>query len=278
VVRVPFVHVSRSRFAQKDIDMPLPRWRFRTLMLAVLAGVMVTASASAAEPAPSQTHISPNAIKLLKAVSDTLGTAGAFTFHADILFDHVLPTGQKLQYAAKEDVALERPDHLYVEWKGDLGDRQFWYTGKSVMLYDPATMFYAGEAASGGIDAVLEKATADAGFKPPLSDLFYSAPYAMLSDRLVYGADLGMTEVNGARCHALAFVEKEIDWQIWISDGPKPVPCKLVLTYKTHPAQPQFSAVFSAWDFAPKFDAKAFAPDVPANLKRVPFAKITAAK
>ena len=124
----------------------------------------------------------------------------------------------------------------------------------------------------------VDRALAEAGFKPPLSDMLYSAPYAMLSDKLIYGTDLGMTEVNGARCHALAFVEQEIDWQIWISDGPKPVPCKIVLTYKTHPSQPQFSAVFSAWDFAPKFDAKAFAPEVPANLKRVPFAKITAAK
>ena len=36
-------------------------------------------------------------------------------------------------------------------------------------------------------------------------------------------------------CRALAFVEKDIDWQIWIEDGPQLIPCKLVITYKTRP-------------------------------------------
>jgi hypothetical protein len=256
--------------------MPLSRWRLQ--VVACVSLLAASAGLASAADVPAKNRISPSAIRLLKAASENLGTASAFTFHADILFDHVLPTGQKLQYSAKEDVALERPDHLYIEWKGDLGDRQFWYTGHSVMLYDPATMFYAGADMTGGIDAVLEKANSAAGFKPPLSDMLYSAPYEMMSDKVIYGVDLGMTDVNGARCHALAFVEKEVDWQIWISDGPKPLPCKILITYKTHPAQPQFSAVFSAWDFAPKFDAKAFSPDVPAGLKRVPFAQITAAR
>ncbi len=39
-------------------------------------------------------------------MSDYIGSAEQFTFHADISFDHVLPSGQKLQYAATEDVAL----------------------------------------------------------------------------------------------------------------------------------------------------------------------------
>jgi len=37
----------------------------------------------------------------------------------------VLPSGQKLQFTASEDVALQRPGRLYVERGGDLGDRQF---------------------------------------------------------------------------------------------------------------------------------------------------------
>ena len=94
--------------------------------------------------------------RLLKQMSDYIGSAGQFTFHADISFDHVLPSGQKLQFSAAEDVALQRPGRLYVEWQGDLGDRQFWYDGKSITLSDPATPFYATEAAPPDIDNMLD--------------------------------------------------------------------------------------------------------------------------
>ena len=229
----------------------------------------------AAAPAPA---VSETADRLLRQMSQYVGSAEQFTFHADILFDHVLPSGQKLQYAASEDVALQRPGRLYVEWSGDLGDRQFWFDGKSATLYDPATPFYASAQIAGDIDGLLQKATTQLGFSPPLSDLLYQDPYNALHGAVQYGFDLGLNDVDGRSCHALAFVEKDIDWQIWIEPGPQLTPCKLVITYKTQPSQPQFTAVFSDWDFAPRIAAPVFTPDVPAGLEKIPFTKISSAK
>ena len=114
-------------------------------------GAMSSATNAAAPVLTEQTD------RLLRQMGEYVGSAEQFTFHADITFDHVLPSGQKLQYSASEDVALQRPGRLYVEWSGDLGDRQFWYDGKSVTLYDPATPFYATDAAPPDIDAMLDK-------------------------------------------------------------------------------------------------------------------------
>jgi len=143
------------------------------------------AAAQTAQPAaaaPAATTATPvvveQADRLLRQMGEYLGSADQFTFHADILFDHVLPSGQKLQFAASEDVALQRPDRLYVEWSSDLGDRQFWYDGKTVTLYDPTTPFYASEAAPADIDAMLQRVDTQLGFTPPLSDLLYQDPYA----------------------------------------------------------------------------------------------------
>src|SRR5277367_3113875 len=123
------------------------------------------AAENAAAPAMAE-----QADRLLKQMGAYIGAAEQFTFHADITFDHVLPSGQKLQYAASEDVALQRPDRLYVGWSGDLGDRQFWYDGKSVTLYDPATPFYATDAAP-----------------PEIDD-----PYRSVRGNVQYGFDLGL--------------------------------------------------------------------------------------
>ena len=220
--------------------------------------------------------VAEEADRLLRQMGEYIGSAEQFTFHADITFDHVLPSGQKLQYAASQDVALQRPGGLYVEWSGDLGDRQFWYDGKSVTLYDPATPFYASGPAPADIDAMLRTAISQLGFSPPLSDLLYRNPYRSLRDNLQYGFDLGLNEVAGRSCRTLGFVEKDIDWQIWIDPGPQLTPCKLVITYKTQPSQPQFTAVFTDWDFAPRIAEPVFTPGLPPGLEKIPFAPVVA--
>ena len=132
-------------------------------------------------------------------MGEYVGSAEQFTFHADITFDHVLPSGQKLQYSASEDVALQRPGRLYVEWSGDLGDRQFWYDGKSVTLYDPATPFYASDAAPPDIDAMLDKVLSSSASprRWPISCIMtHIGPCAATFST---GSISGMTDVNGQK-------------------------------------------------------------------------------
>ena len=227
-----------------------------------------------AVPAPI---VVEGADRLLKQMGAYLGSAEQFTFHADVTFDHVLPTGQKLQFSATEDVALRRPNGLYIEWRSDLGNRQFWYDGKAVTIYDPSSSFFGSDAAPAEIDGMLDKVITQLKFAPPLTDFLYSEPYKGVRGSIQYGFSVGDTEVNGRTCRGLAFVEKHIDWQIWIDTGPQVVPCKLVITYKNNPSLPQFSAVFSEWDFTPRIAASIFTPEMPKGVAAVPFEKVTAA-
>jgi hypothetical protein len=246
----------------------------------VAGGWVSLAKAQDSQPPtpPAPPAVAAQADRLLRQMGAYVGSADQFAFHADITFDHVLPSGQKLQYTASEDVALQRPGGLYVQWSGDLGDRQFWYDGKSLVLYDPATPFYAADAAPADIDAMLDKVMTQLGFAPPLADLLYRDPYRAVRGNVQYGFDLGMTDVNGRSCHALAFVEKDVDWQIWVDVGPQLTPCKLVITYKTQPSQPQFAAVFTDWDFAPRIAASVFTPEIPAGVEKIPFETVADAK
>lgn len=251
----------------------------------LLAATAVAQNTPAASSAPSAAAadgsapaIAEQADRLLKEMSAYIGSANQFTFHADITFDHVLPSGQKLQFSSAEEVVLQRPGRLYVEWNGDLGARQFWYDGKSVTLYDPSMPFYASEAAPPDLDTMLGQLLPKLNFIPPLADLLYRDPYKTVRGNIQYGFDLGQSDVNGRNCRALAFVEQDIDWQIWIENGPQPTPCKLVITYKNQPSQPQFTAIFSDWDFAPRIAEPVFMPELPAGAEKIPFATVTAAK
>src|SRR5580698_8457834 len=177
---------------------------FAAASIGVTAACAATAPSSPPPPAAADRPVvSSSADRVLHRMSEYLGSAGEFTFHADILFDHVLPSGQKLQYSAGEDVALQRPGRLYVEWSGDLGDRQFWYDGAAITLYDPSTPFFASQGSATDIDAMLDAVTGQVGFAPPLDDFLYRDPYKTLAGRLVYGVDLGVSEVNGRSCRVL---------------------------------------------------------------------------
>jgi len=253
------------------------------------AGMLLAATAAAQNKPTAPNTASPTtnaaapavaeqADRLVKEMSAYIGSANEFTFHADVTFDHVLPSGQKLQFSAAEEVVVKRPGGLYVEWNGDLGARQFWYDGKSVALYDPAMPFYASDAAPPDLDAMLAELLPKLDFIPPLADLLYRDPYKAVRGNIQYGFDLGQTDVNGRNCRALAFVEEDIDSQIWIENGPQPTPCKLVITYKNQPPQPQFTAVFSNWDFSPRIDQAVFTPELPSGTEKIPFATVTASK
>jgi hypothetical protein len=248
--------------------------------LATVKAQTPSASAGASPPAtsPAAPVVAERANALLQQMAEYVGSAAQFTFHAEIAFDHVLPSGQKLQFSATEDVALQRPGRLYVEWSGDLGDRQFWYDGKSVTLYDPSTPFYASAAAPAELDGMLDGLLSKLNFSPPLADLLYSNPYRQVQGNIQYGFDLGTNEVNGRRCRTLAFVGKDVDWQVWIAAGPQLVPCKLVITYRSLPSQPQFSAMFSEWDFDPRIAAPVFTPTLPDGVQKIPFQTVAAAK
>jgi hypothetical protein len=233
-----------------------------------------TAEKGSAPAAPQKIQtpaVAAQADRMLRDASDYLKAAQQLSFHAEITHEDLLPTGQKIQLAASYDVAVRRPDRVYTEYWGDAGGRRFWYDGKTITLYDPTLGVYASEPAKPTIDTTFEHIIKVLGFTPPLSDLMTSDPYATLRKNVLFGFDVGSTQVEGVRCHHLAFVERDIDWQVWIEDGTQWVPRKVVITYKSVPGAPQFSAVLSDWDFATRPPDALFTPQLPPGADRISF-------
>ena len=74
---------------------------------------------------------------------------------------------------------------------------------------------------------------------------------ASIRKRITSAVYIGESMVNGVICDHLAFTQENLDWQIWIEKGDRPVPRKLVITYKQDPSSPQYSALLSDWNFNP---------------------------
>lgn len=258
----------------------IPDLKLVLLFMAVLAApYLAERQAASAQDSPAGTApvtpvIDPVADKMLKAMSKTLSSANAFTFTAAINFDQLLVSGQQIQYSGVASLTVQRPDKVYAEYTGDLDGKRIWYSGKDVTVLDVDKKFYGKLPVPANIDDAMDNLMVEYGFTLPLSDVVVSDPYKAFVTNVAAGVVIGDSTVNGESCKHLAFVEKYIDWQIWISNGAKALPCKLVITYKTLPGGPQYSAVFSDWAINPAIDASVFTPVLPEGAEQISFIKV----
>jgi hypothetical protein len=229
---------------------------------------------SAKNRPPVTPVVDPVADKLLKDMSGMLESAKDFSFQADIDFDQLLSSGQQIQYGGVADVTVERPNKVYASFVGDLASKKIWYTGKEVTVLDVNKNFYGKLAVPATIDDTMDTLMDQYGFTLPLSDIVASDPYKSFMSNVAAGVVIGDSKINGQACKHLAFVEKYIDWQIWISEGVQKLPCKLVITYKTIPGGPQYETVFSKWAFKSAVDASVFKPVLPEGAEQIDFIKI----
>lgn len=247
----------------------------RAVFYFLLASFLSTAAAvfsqdsTEAPGSPSSPVIDPKVRELLQKTGDLIKNSREFSFHAEILYDDILPSGQKIQFAAAQDMDVKRPDEVFTKYQSDVESREFWYDGKSFTLLDRNKNLYSTAKAEPTIDGALQEIINKYGYTPALSDFLYSDPYKTLIENVLSGFYVGPGDVNGTECYHLAFVEKYIDWQIWIEAGDKPLVRKVVITYKTVPESPQYVAVFSDWKFNKSLPDSFFEPKTPSGAKEI---------
>ena len=267
--------------------MPLINQHYKLLLVLLLslglavigAGTALAETAEADVAATEEENLSgpligPRAELVLKAMSDYMKSVKQFSFRGNIFFDDVLPTGQKIQYSAKNQVAIRRPDRVYAEMQGDTGKRRFWFDGKRATLVDGGLGVYTTvDDLPIELGAMMDHLMEKYDFSPPLADLVYPDIYEALIDNVQFGIYVGLHDVEGVRCHHLAFVTKYIDWQIWIEDGLQMVPRKVVITYKALPESPQYTAILTDWDLNARFSDILFDVEMAAlaNLEKIEF-------
>jgi hypothetical protein len=218
--------------------------------------------------------VQQRADQILREMGEYLAGAQEYSFKADVAYDTETAEGQVLQYGGVAHVAVRRPDRLRVEYDGDERQSRVILDGKTFTFYDARANVYATTEVPSKIDDAIDRAFELYGFSVPIADLVYSDSYRTLIENVEAGFVVGRHRVDGVPCHHLAFSQESIDWQIWIEDGPRPLPRKLVITYKSEPGSPQYIARLSNWDFEPRFSKYYFEFDAPADSGEIEFITI----
>jgi len=231
-------------------------------MLVAASGVLAPCDASAIEP---------DADRIMRAMGAYLQSAKEFSFHADISYDGALSTGEKVKYGGVTDISVRRPNRLLVTSDGDEFSRKVFYDGKTITLFDVRKNLYAITKVPGKLDGAIDLVFEKFGLVVPVADFVYADPYAVFTENADYGSVIGEHGCGEKRCHHLLFTQELIDWQIWIETGPRPLPRRLVITYKEEPDSPQYEAWLSRWDFQPRISEQAFTFYPPDGANEIEF-------
>jgi len=217
----------------------------------------------------------PQAEKLLRRMSDYLASRQQFTLKAESTLEVVLTSGQKLQYASPATLMVSRPNRLRAHRKGDIANQEFFYDGKTLTLYNPKENLYATTAAPPTIDEMLDFAREKLDVVAPAAELLYKNAAERMLKVTTSGFVVGPSVVGGLKSTHLAFRGAEVDWQIWIEDGEKPLPRKFILTSKKVAGEPQFAVLIRNWDVAPTLTNQEFSFTAPKGAKKIEFLQLT---
>ncbi|NJL82766.1 MAG: DUF2092 domain-containing protein [Chloroflexaceae bacterium] len=259
------------------MTMPRRIYRILALLLCGMSPLAIAPAVSTAQtPEVKAPTTEPQALQILKQMSDYLGKLPQFSVQAEISEDILLDSGQKIQYSRSVTAKVRRPNGLRVESVGDLGNQQLFYDGKTMTLMDVSQNRYATLEVPPEIDSALRHSIQTYNLRAPLSDFIYVNAYQYLTQAVTAGYYIGLSRVQGQECHHLAFRQADIDWQIWIENDSTPVPRKLVITDKAEAEKLQFAAVLSNWNSSPQLADSTFTAVLPSQAQRVTLPPIAA--
>lgn len=217
--------------------------------------------------------IDPQATQLLRRMADYLAGLKQFSVDSDSTLEVVLKSGEKLQFDTAAKATVRRPDRMRVERTGEIVDEVFYYDGASLTLYSvQAKRFAVAAPVPTTLDRALDYARNRLDIVAPASDLLASNAFDRLTQDLAGAMVVGTSVIGGVSTTHLAFRGPEVDFQVWVQNGDKPLPRKYVITTRI-PGMPEFASTFN-W----KLDAEApdalFAFVPPKDARRIEFLSV----
>jgi hypothetical protein len=227
-------------------------------------------SAAAQSPQPT---IEPEAVQALQRMSAYLSTLTSFELKADTTVDLITMDGQRIQLGGQSRYKVRSPNAFQIDITTDLKDRRYYYDGKQFTVFSPNLGFYAQAPAPATIRDTLDTLESKFGIVLPLEDLFRWSDPAGRKDKLTSAWEVGPGKVDGVDTTHYAFRQEGKDWEIWIENGDRPLPRKLVIVDRSDEAGPGYGARLT-WNTSPNLTASDFTYRPGPDAKPIQFATL----
>jgi hypothetical protein len=248
-------------------DIVPPRSRRTSAPLAVTGCALLIAIWSFASSASAQQ--SDDARQVLKAMTDYVSSQKVISILYDTDIEVITNDLQKIQFASSGQMLLSRPDKVHASRMGGYADVEMDFDGKTFTVFGKNLNKYVQIDSAGSIDDLVAKLRNDFGVAVPGADLMLSGSYDGLMADVLEAKHIGRGVIDGVECDHLAFRNNDVDWQLWIEVGGKPIPRKYVITSKAVTAAPQYTLRIREWKTDVPVAADAFTFKPPADAQKV---------
>ena len=174
-----------------------------------------------------------------------------FRVVADISFDVLQSDGRLLEFGSIREITIRRPDRVRMSVERRDGDvKTLYFDGSTILIDLPGHRAFVREERPGTLYAALEYLSEELGAPVPLANLFAENFAAPLENQIDAGYYVGQAEIDGRICEHLAFRLPEVDVQLWVEEGDRPLVARIVITHRHDEGNPQFRATLHGWDVA----------------------------
>ena len=178
-----------------------------------------------------------------------LADQSSFRVVAEISFDVLQSDGRLLEFGERREITIRRPDRVRVDATHRDGDvRTLYFDGSAISVDLPGHKAFVSKERPGTLYAALEYLSEELDAPVPLANLFSENFAAPLENQIAAGHYVGQAVIDGRSCEHLAFRMPDVDVQLWIEEGDRPLVARVVITHKHDDGNPQFRATLSDWD------------------------------
>lgn len=236
--------------------------RMKTLHWGLAAGLVAASLWSGAAAADEA-----GARDIVGKMADYLASQQSLSFDFDSVLQVITTDGQKLDIASSGSVAVDRPNGFHAKRRGGFLNVEVSFDGKTITILNRESMQFAQEDLVGSIDDMM-LTLRDKYQRPlPAADLLSADVGDVLMAEVTNVMDLGSGVIGGEECDHIALRAPEVDYQIWISQGDQPHPCRFSVTNKAVAGSPDYTIEFSKWISGP--DSADLTFDLPAGATQV---------
>jgi hypothetical protein len=185
--------------------------------------------------------------------------------------DARLDAGLIVSNSEEVTVSIDRPGSMRISTFDGEATKGLYFHDGLLTVFNSANKLYAQADIPKEIDAAMEFALEKLGVEAPLMDLLYkdvSAHLLSSDETILYLTD--KSRVSGTDCHHLAIRGKDVDVQLWVEEGDRPVARKIIITSKWEGGAPRFVANLD-WDTKPQFKPGTFEFKAPEGAVKIEF-------
>ncbi len=266
------------------------RSAFRAIAVLAIGIAAVLAASALVGPraAVAEVKIDAESQKVLDAFGKYYSGLKGFkvTVNIDLSIER---DGAKQNVKFEQHLAAERPNKFSYTYDGQGGGATIVSDGKDLSVYIKPLAKYAVEAAPERLEALFTNqivmGVLSMGNATPVTAALVSPdPARQLSSTAESVEYAGEEEVDGAKCHHLKATGAQMDWQIWIDAGEKPLVRKflpdlgkaLAAMAKAQKGPNQLAGVkianvvsYNDWELDPEFGEDAFAFTAPEDAEKL---------